>query len=110
MSDLIERAKQAGFRRAALEAGALISDGPVDAGWATHPFGRGTKAHFWTAHPDNGLEAEALKECGERARGIRRVTSACGLEKIAVKAVPLLGAGNLPFCARCEAKLMKGTP
>jgi hypothetical protein len=111
---LQKRAQEVGFHRAALEAGATITDGPLPCdfreGWAhqitfkTHSM----IAHYWTKHPDPELEAEMVAKHGERGRGAAIATSACGLERLTTKSVPLMGPGNLPFCARCEGKLMRG--
>lgn len=100
-NSIIERAKQVGFRRAALEAGATISDGPVptpfERGWGKAAFvgsGRGV-AHYWTADRSHDLPDEAY--------GLR---SACGVLTVATERVPLFGPGNYPYCVRCENKLM----
>jgi hypothetical protein len=83
--------------------GALVSGKKVPedfaVGWGTHPFMRGMKAHHWTANRES--EAED---------GTYGLTSACGLWTVATRHVPLCGPGNLPFCARCENKLMKAMP
>lgn len=102
MSELIERAKQVGFHRAALEHGATITDGPVppdfERGWGHPPFSKGKMiAHYW--------QADRSYDLGEGVFGIR---SACGVLTVSTPQVPLMRPGNLPFCARCEAKLMKG--
>lgn len=88
------------FLAHALRTGALVSGGPVPAdflsGWGHQPFMRGMKAHHWTANQSG--------ELGDGAYGLR---SACGVQTVATKRVPLLEAGNLPFCTRCENRLMK---
>lgn len=101
MTTLLDDARRLGFQEAAARHGALVTDPPVDARikpqWGRPPFLGGKMiAHFWTAddtpipgHPD--------------AYGIR---SACGLTTVATKAVPLCGHGNLPFCERCDKKLL----
>jgi hypothetical protein len=101
MIAFMESAHRLGFPEAARRAGALVTDPPVDAKlkpqWGRPPFLQGKMiAHFWTAddtpipgHPD--------------AYGMR---SACGLTTVATRAVPLLGHGNLPFCERCDRKLL----
>lgn len=75
--------------------GGLVSAGPVQDGWAHPPLSRGKMiAHHWakTTEPNHA-----------GAYGLR---SACGLFTVATPRVPLLGAGNLPFCVRCENRLM----
>lgn len=80
--------------------GALVTGGKVGddflTGWGHPPFMRGMKAHHWTADLSSDL--------GDGAYGLR---SACGLLTVATKQVPLMQPGNLPFCTRCEGKLMK---
>jgi hypothetical protein len=101
MSDLIERAKQVGFHRAALEAGAMISDGPVPedfaAAWGTAGLSIARVAHYWTAERPEWRNPDVLY-------GLR---SACGLQSIGTRRVPLRAAGNFPYCARCEKALMR---
>lgn len=103
MTSLTERAKEVGFVRAALEHGATITDGPVPrdftAVWGKHPFKGKSVAHYWTAERPAWM-AEVSPDM------IYAISSACGLSTIGTKQVPLLGAGNLPFCVRCENKLM----
>lgn len=81
------------------QPGALVS-GPKVAddfteGWGHPPFMRGMKAHYWRVD---------LPDLGDGAYGLR---SACGVLTVATKHVPLMQPGNLPFCTRCEGKLMK---
>ncbi len=100
MSTFLDAAHQLGFRDAAIRAGALVTDGPVDARikpqWGRPPFLQGKMiAHYWTAEGDVPGHPGAY--------GIR---SACGLVTVATTAVPLLGHGNLEFCSRCDSKLL----
>lgn len=97
------------FRR----MGATITDGPVGPdftqGWS-HVISfksRAMTAHYFTVKRPSTPEDEIVAESGEAARGLRFLTSACGLQRFATNRVPLLTAGNLPYCARCEAKLME---
>jgi hypothetical protein len=101
------------FLDRARRAGAIVTDGPVGPdftkGWG-HQItfrSRGMIAHYWTKEHDPQLEAEVVAEFGERGRGAAIVVSACGLRKLTTSHVPLMGPGNLPFCARCENRLMK---
>lgn len=112
MSDVIKRAHEVGFHRAALEHGATITDRPIpnfSEGWAHQPnFKRGRLvAHYWTKHYDARIEAQMVAEFGEQARGIAELSSACGLSRHTTSRVPVLGPGNLPYCARCENALMR---
>lgn len=104
MSSLAERANQVGFIRAALERGATISDGAVPqdftAAWGLAGLGRHKVAHYWTAD-----RPEWMHEVSPDM--LYGLTSACGLRSLGTRQVPLFSAGNWPFCARCEAKLMK---
>jgi hypothetical protein len=89
------------FLRNAMQAGALVSGRPVppdfERGWGRPPFLRGKMiAHHWTADRDVDL-----------GPGIYGLRSACGLLTVATPQVPLCGEGNLPFCVRCENRLMK---
>lgn len=75
--------------------GALITEGQVGAsGWGKAAFSRGGPAHHWTRTTD----------LGEGSYGYR---SACGQLTVSTPRVPLFGAGNYPFCTRCENALMK---
>lgn len=101
MNDILDAAQRLGFPEAARRAGALVTDHPVDARikpqWGRPPFLNGKMiAHYWTAH-DTPIPGHP------DAYGIR---SACGLTTVATKAVPLCGHGNLPFCERCDRKLL----
>lgn len=82
-------------RNGGLVAGAKV---PADfeSGWGHHPFMRGMKAHHWVA--------DRQADLGPGVYGLR---SACGLLTVSTAHVPLCGPGNLPFCTRCENKLMK---
>lgn len=89
------------FRREVARSGGLVSDGPVESGWAVHTMrgGRGpkTRAHFWTRGATHDIDGEV----------VTRVVTACGLESIVYGGfVRLLGAGNYQFCAHCERVLM----
>jgi hypothetical protein len=89
------------FLHNARRNGALVSGEPVapdfDAGWGHPPFSKGKMiAHHWRADRSHNL--------GEGVFGLR---SACGVLTVSTPQVPLMGPGNLPFCARCEAKLTK---
>lgn len=102
MTDIAKRAQEVGFHRAALEAGALITDGPLPddfvSAWGKAPFTGGRSvAHHWTAERPEWRAPEVLYGA----------TSACGLTTIGTAQVPLFSAGNYPYCARCEAVLMK---
>jgi hypothetical protein len=104
VSDIIERAKQVGFHRAALEAGATISDGAVTtdftAAWGLAGLKRHKVAHYWASD-----RPQWMREVSPDM--LYALTSACGLRSIGTKQVPLFAAGNYPYCARCEAKMMK---
>lgn len=82
--------------------GALVSGKKVpsdfEQGWGTHPFMRGMKAHHWEA--DRSYKFAADPSAYE-------VRTACGRLAVVSSRVPLLAAGNLPFCTRCENALMK---
>lgn len=102
MTGLAKRANEVGFIRAAIEAGATVAGDAVPAsferGWGKAAFvgnGRGV-AHYWTADRSHDLS--------DGAYGLR---SACGVFTVATKRVPLFTPGNYPYCARCEASLMK---
>lgn len=86
------------FRDQVRRAGGMVTDGPVpddfSVGWAKHPF-KGQAVHYWTADRRFDLGA-----------GAYGVLSMCGITTVATAAVPLLGAGNYPFCAHCENVLM----
>jgi hypothetical protein len=102
MSDLQKRAQEIGFHRAALEAGATITDGPLrdfQGGWGHPPLMRSRRmiAHHWQVLPP-------LPEADGKYTGVR---SACGVFHVFSEQVPMLAPGNLPFCVRCENKLMK---
>jgi len=92
----------ASFRHEVARQGGLISDGPVQDGWAVHPFFGSRKrgqqrAHHWT-------RGETLEIDGQKAT---RVDTACGHWTCVTASVPLLGAGNYELCSRCERVLMK---
>jgi hypothetical protein len=99
MSDLTKRAQEVGFNRAALEAGATITDGPLrefKGGWACAPLlGKRVLAHYW--------EVQATRTDSVEFTPAR---SACGLDHGFTARVPFMAPGNAPFCARCENKLM----
>lgn len=89
------------FSDAVRRSGGVITDGPVPAdfteGWCVHPF-VGKKAHHWTA--DRTVVLPEEPECYS-------VLSACGLDTVVTRQVPLCAAGNFEFCSRCESRLMK---
>jgi hypothetical protein len=70
------------------------------AAWGTAGLKKITVAHYWTAS-----RPEWMHEVSPDM--LYGLTSACGLRSVGTKQVPLFGAGNLPFCARCENKLMR---
>lgn len=81
--------------------GGLVAGGRVppdfDRGWGRPPLlGGKLIAHHWVADRDVDL-----------GPGVFGVRSACGLLTVSTPRVPLCGPGNLPFCTRCENKLMK---
>lgn len=99
MSDVMKRAQEVGFHRAALEAGATITDGPIrgfTGGWGSACFlGRKVIAHHWAVLAKSPEVPEYTP-----------VRSACGLEHGFTHKVPMMAPGNAPFCVRCENKLM----
>jgi len=91
----------ASFRREVARQGGLISDGPVQDGWAVHPFfgskGRKQVAHHWARGETRQIDEQEAT----------RVETACGHWTCVTASVPLLGAGNYEMCTRCERVLMK---
>lgn len=88
------------FLESAAREGALVSGGPIPQnfmkGWAHPPMSRGKMiAHHWRRGSAPPIDGVVMFE------------SACGLSTVSMPAIPLLQAGNLPYCQRCENKLMK---
>lgn len=90
------------FLDAARREGATVSGGsaPPDfrQGWAHRITfkSRGMIAHYFTREPYT-----------YDAPDVFSAVSACGLVGFHSKRVPLVLPGNMPFCARCENKLMR---
>lgn len=94
----VKRANEVGFMKAAAEAGALVSGGPVrdgfTEGWSKAAFTRGGKAHYFYRGMD----------LGDGAYGY---TAACGVTTVSTSRVPLFQPGNWPMCARCDVKILR---
>ena len=91
---------------AALDAmralGATVSDGPIAdfaGGWAKAPM-IGNRAHYWRVRREWTDE-----QCGQ----VQGMTSLCGVDNVAYRQVPILGAGNWQRCTHCErqARILK---
>lgn len=89
------------FRDMVRRSGGMVSDGPLPAefteAWGKAPMQGGPVAHYF--------KADRSFDLGGGAFG---VVSACrGLTTVYTSRVPIFGPGNYPFCARCEAVLMR---
>lgn len=83
-------------------AGATVSGGPIAhfaGGWAKAPM-IGNRAHYWRVRREWTDE-----QCGQ----VQGMTSLCGVENVASRQVPILGAGNWQRCTHCErqARILK---
>ena len=93
------------FAKKVAQAGGFASGGPVSddfsEGWAVAPFvGKGTgKAHYWKA------DRRFVEELPNVKFGLE---SLCGVKTVATDQVPLLLAGSIEPCSRCDKASLSG--